>query len=61
MRGINSMTPERRNRFLMQLLPVGRVGKIEEYTALAVYLASEDGNYMIGQIISPNGGLVISF
>lgn len=55
------MTPERRNRFLMQLLPVGRVGKIEEYTALAVYLASEDGNYMIGQIISPNGGLVISF
>lgn len=61
MRGINSMTPESRNRFLMQLIPVGRIGKIEEFAALAVHLASEDGNYMIGQIISPNGGLVMSF
>lgn len=61
MRGLNSMTPEQRNRFLMQLVPVGRIGKVEENAALAVYLASEDGNYMIGQIISPNGGLVMSF
>jgi len=61
MRGINSMTAERRNRFLMQLIPVGRIGKIEEYASLAVYLASEDGNYMIGQILSPNGGLVMSY
>jgi 3-oxoacyl-[acyl-carrier protein] reductase len=61
MRGLNSMSPEKRNRFLMQLIPAGRIGKVEENAALAVYLASEDGNYMIGQIISPNGGLLISF
>lgn len=61
MRGLNSMEPEVRNRFLMQLIPVGRIGKIEENAALAVYLASDDGNYMIGQIISPNGGLVMSY
>ncbi|WP_003540775.1 SDR family NAD(P)-dependent oxidoreductase [Desulfotomaculum nigrificans] len=59
MRGINSMSPERRARF-MQLMPVGRIGKVEEYASLAVYLASDDANYMIGQVISPNGGLVIA-
>ncbi|MEW6663245.1 MAG: SDR family NAD(P)-dependent oxidoreductase [Bacillota bacterium] len=59
MRGINQMSPERRARF-MQLIPVGRIGKIEEYASLAVYLASDDANYMLGQIISPNGGLVIN-
>ncbi|SFH27022.1 3-oxoacyl-[acyl-carrier protein] reductase [Desulfotomaculum arcticum] len=59
MRGINSMDPETRARF-MQLMPTRRVGKVEEYAALAVHLASEEGNYMVGQIISPNGGLVIA-
>lgn len=61
MRGINSMDPERRQRLLMQLIPIGRIGKVEEYASLAVYLASDDGDYMVGQIISPNGGLVMSF
>ncbi|MDA8228938.1 MAG: 3-oxoacyl-ACP reductase FabG [Desulfitobacterium hafniense] len=61
MRGINSMEPERKQRFLMQLIPIGRIGKIEEYAALAVYLASDEGDYMVGQIISPNGGLVMEF
>ncbi|HQR49818.1 MAG TPA: SDR family oxidoreductase [Steroidobacteraceae bacterium] len=46
-----------RNRF-NQLVPLGRLGTVEEYASLAVYLAS-DGHYLVGQIISPNGGLVI--
>lgn len=48
---------EERNR-LNQLVPLGRLGTVEEYASLAVYLAS-DGHYLVGQIISPNGGLVI--
>ncbi len=48
---------EERNRF-NQLVPLGRLGAIEEYASLAVYLAS-DGHYLVGQIISPNGGVVI--
>lgn len=59
MRGINSWDPETRARF-MQLMPTRRVGKIEEYTSLAVYLATEEAGYLIGQVISPNGGLVIA-
>jgi 3-oxoacyl-[acyl-carrier protein] reductase len=43
---------------LMQLVPLGRIGRPEEYASLAVYLASDE-HYLVGQIISPNGGLVI--
>lgn len=50
-------TEEERTRF-NQLIPLGRLGTVEEYASLAVYLAS-DGHYLVGQIISPNGGLVI--
>ena len=46
-----------RNR-LNQLVPLGRLGTVEEYASLAVYLAS-DGHYLVGQVISPNGGLLI--
>jgi len=46
-----------RNR-LNQLVPLGRLGTAEEYASLAVYLAA-DGHYLVGQIISPNGGAVI--
>jgi 3-oxoacyl-[acyl-carrier protein] reductase len=58
MRGINQMEPERRAR-LMQIIPRDRIGKIEDYAALAVFLASKEADYMVGQIISPNGGLYI--
>jgi 3-oxoacyl-[acyl-carrier protein] reductase len=43
---------------LYQMIPAGRLGRPEEYAALAVFLASEE-HYLVGQVISPNGGLVI--
>ena len=43
---------------LFQMLPLGRVGRPEEYASLAVYLASDE-HYIVGQVISPNGGMVI--
>ena len=43
---------------LHQIIPLGRLGKPEEYASLAVYLASE-GHYLVGQTISPNGGMVL--
>jgi 3-oxoacyl-[acyl-carrier protein] reductase len=48
---------EQKNR-LFQMLPLGRIGRPEEYASLAVYLASDE-HYLVGQVISPNGGLVI--
>lgn len=48
---------EQKNR-LYQMVPLGRIGRPEEYASLAVYLASDE-HYLVGQVISPNGGLVI--
>lgn len=39
-------------------IPLGRLGKVEEIGAVAVLLASDDGNFFCGQFISPNGGAV---
>ena len=36
--------------------PIGRLGTPEEVATLALYLASDDSSYMVGQVLSPNGG-----
>ncbi len=43
---------------IMQMIPAGRIGTIEEYVSLALYLSSDDAGYLMGQIISPNGGML---
>jgi NAD(P)-dependent dehydrogenase (short-subunit alcohol dehydrogenase family) len=37
--------------------PLGRIGKPEEIAAVALFLASDESSFIIGQTISPNGGL----
>ena len=39
--------------------PIGRLGTPEEVAALALYLASDDSTYTVGQVLSPNGGYCI--
>ncbi len=36
--------------------PVGRLGTPEEVAAVAVFLASEDSSFVVGQVICPAGG-----
>lgn len=43
---------------LFQMIPQGRLGRPEEYASLALFLAAEE-HYLVGQVISPNGGYVI--
>lgn len=40
--------------------PAGHFGSPQDIAHLAVYLASEESNFVVGQAISPNGGYVIS-
>lgn len=42
---------------LFQIIPAGRLGTMDEYAGLVLYLAG-DGHYLAGQVISPNGGMV---
>ena len=40
--------------------PAGRFGAPQDVATLAVYLASDEANFVVGQVISPNGGYVIA-
>jgi 3-oxoacyl-[acyl-carrier protein] reductase len=39
--------------------PIGRFGEPRDIALAALYLASDDANFMVGQVVSPNGGYVI--
>lgn len=41
------------------ITPIGRFGEPSDIAAAALYLASDDSKFMVGQVISPNGGYVI--
>ena len=40
-------------------IPLGRLGKASEVAGTVAYLASQDGDYITGQVIDINGGLYI--
>ena len=44
---------------LIDDIPLGRIGSAEEVAKTVGFLASDDANYLTGQIISPNGGFLI--
>lgn len=46
-------------KVLLAEIPIGRLGKPREIASLAAYLASDDASFIVGQVISPNGGQVI--
>ena len=39
--------------------PLGRVGTPEEVARAVLFLAGEGGDFITGQVLQPNGGLVI--
>lgn len=40
-------------------IPLGRIGSADDIANLALFLASDNANYITGQVLSPNGGWVI--
>ena len=54
---INNMTPEWREK--EEQIPMERIGKPEEISGMAVYLASEYSSFVTGQIFGVNGGSVM--
>ena len=44
---------------LCEEAPLGRIGSPSEISGLILFLASEQGDFITGQVISPNGGIVI--
>ena len=44
---------------LAEETPLGRIGTPDEAAAAIAFLASEDASFLTGQVIAPNGGLVV--
>jgi 3-oxoacyl-[acyl-carrier protein] reductase len=51
-------SPDWKTRKLGEL-PIGRFGQVAEVVPSAVFLASEDSSYYVGQTLGPNGGDVM--
>lgn len=52
---LNVMSDPMRQMITFQT-PVGRLGTPQEIAAVALYLASDESNFTVGQVLSPNGG-----
>jgi len=52
-----NMSPEWRKK--EEMIPMGRIGRVEEVAAAAVFLAGPGASFMTGQTIDPNGGSVM--
>jgi len=52
------ITPEIITTVTMRI-PLGRLGTPVEVVPIAIFLASDESSFMVGQVVSPNGGMVI--
>lgn len=52
--------PEEKVANFGQNTPMGRAGQPDEVAPCYVFLASDDGSYMSGQVLHPNGGRIVN-
>ena len=52
-------TPSDQYARLIERIPLGRDGKVDDLVGLAVLLASDAGSYITGDIIHVNGGMLV--
>ncbi|MDQ4128957.1 MAG: 3-oxoacyl-ACP reductase FabG [Actinomycetota bacterium] len=57
--GIMPPGDDQEDRAREAALPIGRFGGVEEVAPTAVFLASSDASYYVGQTLGPNGGDVM--
>lgn len=56
---MNAALDDETKEALCEETPLGRIGTPEDIAEAVFYLASEANRFMTGQVISPNGGIVI--
>jgi NAD(P)-dependent dehydrogenase (short-subunit alcohol dehydrogenase family) len=51
--------PEGFRDYIVKKTPLKRLGRVDEIAGLVKFLASKEADFLTGQILSPNGGLVV--
>jgi 3-oxoacyl-[acyl-carrier protein] reductase len=54
---INAFLPQEAIDSAVAATPIERMGTPDEVAAVALFLASDDASFMVGQVLGPNGGL----
>lgn len=54
----DKLSEKTKDEFTRQI-PVGRMGSVEDIANAVVFLASQEANYITGQVISVNGGMLM--
>jgi len=57
---MTSGLPESAKETMLQSVPLGRVGTPEDVSGLVVFLASREADYITGQVINVDGGMVMA-
>ena len=52
-------TPDEKREEQAQQIPLGREGTPEEVVGAVLFLASPQANYILGEVIEVNGGLLM--
>ena len=53
------VSPEEAEGRMLEGVPLGRMGSVDEVADLCVYLASERSSYVTGQAINVGGGMLL--
>lgn len=56
---MNAQLDQETKDCLCEETPLGIIGKPKDIAGTILFLASDQGNFLTGQVISPNGGIVI--
>jgi 3-oxoacyl-[acyl-carrier protein] reductase len=56
---MTSLVDAERRKLIEAITPIGRFGEPSDIAAAALFLACDDSKFMVGQVLSPNGGYVI--
>jgi 3-oxoacyl-[acyl-carrier protein] reductase len=51
--------PESAKEAILQITPMGEIGKVEDVAAAAVYFASDEARFVTGQVLGVDGGVAM--
>ncbi|HEX7477854.1 MAG TPA: 3-oxoacyl-[acyl-carrier-protein] reductase [Polyangiales bacterium] len=51
--------PEEAKKYMLQQIPLGRIGQPDDVAAAVMFLCSDEASYITGQVIRVNGGMYV--